>query len=139
MAAPTSLDIPEQAPASPLDGLLAVAAALRTGPDLEPTLNAVAASVATSLQVATVCINLYRPAFHDFEGVVVHGADVARRTLLGVTSPAEEWALLIDERFESRGAYFIPEGAFDWDSEIAISYVPDVQPSDDPNAWHAED
>ncbi|MEA2294798.1 MAG: hypothetical protein QOE86_2437 [Solirubrobacteraceae bacterium] len=126
-------------PASPLDGLLAVAAALRTGPDLEPTLHAVAASIAASMRVATVAINLYRPAFHDFEVMVVHGSDRARETLLGVTSPAEEWALLIDERFARRGAYFIPDGAFDWDSAIAISYTPDVEPSDDPHAWRAED
>jgi diguanylate cyclase (GGDEF)-like protein/putative nucleotidyltransferase with HDIG domain len=122
-----------------VNGLLAVANALRAGPDLASTLNAVAASVAASMQVATVAINVYRPAFHDFEVVVVHGSHRARETLLGVTSPAEEWALLIDDRFQRRGAYFIPEGAFDWDAEIAISYTPDIEPSDDPQAWRAED
>jgi diguanylate cyclase (GGDEF)-like protein/putative nucleotidyltransferase with HDIG domain len=122
-----------------MDGLLAVAAAIRTGPDLEPTLRAVARSIAETLQWATVSINLYRPAFHDFQVEVVHGSPKAREALIGVASPAEEWAQLIDERFQRRGAYFIPDGAFDWDAEIAISYTPEIAPSDDPDAWSAED
>lgn len=129
---------PSASPAS-LDGLLAVTAALRTGPDLEPTLDAVAGSIAQTLGVATVAINLYRPAFHDFETVAVHGVEAARRLLLGARSPAEEWARLIDERFERRGAYFIPEGAFDWDSDGTVSYVPEVAGTGDPEAWTAED
>jgi hypothetical protein len=63
---------------TPLDGLLAVAAALRTGPDLALTLDAVAESIAATLRVATATINLYRPAFNDFETVAVHGSDAAR-------------------------------------------------------------
>jgi diguanylate cyclase (GGDEF)-like protein/putative nucleotidyltransferase with HDIG domain len=119
--------------------MLAVAAALRTGPELAPTLDAVARSVAAALRVATVAITLYRPAFDDFEVVAVHGAQRARELLLGVASPAEEWALLIDDRFRRRDAYFIPAGAFAWDTEVAISYVPDLPPSDEPDAWHPED
>lgn len=122
-----------------MDGLLAVAAALRTGPDLGPTLDAIAESTAATLGVATVAINLYRPAFHDFETVAVHGNADARRTLIGSRSPAEEWAQLIDERFERRGAYFIADGAFDWEVDATLSYVPDIPPSDDPDAWRAED
>jgi diguanylate cyclase (GGDEF)-like protein/putative nucleotidyltransferase with HDIG domain len=134
------LTVPPIAPAtSPLDGLLAVSAALRTSPDLEPTLKSVAESVAQTLKVATVAINLYRPAFHDFETVAVHGAEEARRLLLGSRSPAEEWAQLIDERFQRRGAYFIPHGAFNWEVDATLSYVPDISPSDDPDAWLAED
>ena len=142
-AAPTDLtSAPHSSTAPsefPLDGLLAVAAALRSSPDLAHTLHAVAGSVADSLQVRTVAINLYRPAFHDFQVVAVHGAQRARDLLLGLASPAEEWALLIDDRFRRRGAYFIAAGDFDWDAEIAVSYVPEIEPSDDPSAWHAED
>ncbi|MEJ7892643.1 MAG: HD domain-containing phosphohydrolase [Solirubrobacteraceae bacterium] len=132
-------------PASPapatssLDGLLAVTAALRTRPDLEPTLEAVADSIAHTLGVATVAITLYRPAFNDFETVAVHGAGAARRMLLGMRSPAEDWSLLIDERFERRGAYFIPDGAFDWDADARVSYVPVLAPTATPGAWTAED
>ncbi|MEA2180442.1 MAG: hypothetical protein QOG77_3739, partial [Solirubrobacteraceae bacterium] len=124
---------------TPVDGLLAVAAALRTGPDLALTLDAVAQSIAATLRVATATINLYRPAFDDFETVAVHGSDAARAALLGSRSPAEEWARLIDERFRHRGAYFIRDGEFDWDSGATLSYVPPIAPSDDPDAWRAED
>ena len=116
-----------------------MAAALRTGPDLGPTLDAIAESTAGTLGVATVAINLYRPAFHDFETVAVHGNAEAKRTLLGSRSPAEEWAQLIDDRFERRGAYFIADGSFDWEHDATLSYVPDIAPSDDPDAWRAED
>ncbi len=119
--------------------MLAVAAALRTSPDLRRTLDAIAESIAGTLAVDTVAINLYRPAFDDFETVAVHGNAGARRTLLGSRSPAEEWAQLIDERFERRGAYFIADGAFDWENDATLSYVPDIAPSDDPDAWRAED
>ncbi len=124
---------------SPLDGLLAVAAALRTGPDLEPTLDAIARSIAQTMGVATAAINLYRPAFNDFETVAVHGNAEARRTLMGARSPAEEWAQLIDDRFERRGAYFIGDGEFDWELGATLSYVPPIAESDDPDAWRAED
>src|SRR3954465_5431769 len=73
-----------------LDGLIAVAGALRTGPDLEPALTALAASVAASLEGATVSINLYRPAFNDYEVRVVHGDQAVRAALLGVSTPAEQ-------------------------------------------------
>src|SRR4051812_36075387 len=112
---PTALSTLTAVPAEPsLDGLLAVAAALRTGADLQPTLDATCRSIAASLDVGCVAINRYRPAFHDFEVVIVHGSDRARETLLGIASPAEEWALLIDDRFARRGAYFIPYDGFDW-------------------------
>src|SRR3954449_12346992 len=135
IAAPT----PPAVPAEPsLDGLIAVAAALRTGADLEPTLDAVCRSIAASLGVGCVAINRYRPAFHDFEVGVVHGSDRARETLLGIASPAEEWAMLIDDRFDRRGAYFIPHDGFDWGA-IEVSYVPEIEASSDPDAWHPED
>jgi diguanylate cyclase (GGDEF)-like protein len=136
---PLAASIPPAVRSEPsLDGLLAVAAALRTRADLETTLDAVCRSIAASLGVGCVAINRYRPAFDDFEVVVVHGSDRARETLLGVASPAEEWSLLIDDRFARRGAYFIPCDGFDWGA-IGVSYVPEIEPSDDPHAWHPED
>ena len=135
---PTTAATPAAA-GSPIDGLLAVAAALRTSPDLGPALERIAASVADAVGVATVTINLYRAATHDFETVAVHGSHAARSTLLGSRSPGEEWAQLIDERFERRGAYFIKDGEFDWEGDATLSYVPPIPPSDDPDAWRAED
>ena len=109
------------------------------GPDLQATLSRVAASVCHALDFATAVINLYRPAWDDFETVVVHGSPQAREVLLNSTSTSAEWALLLDERFNTSGAYFIPHGSFDWDQQVELSYVPDIEVSDDPEAWHPED
>ena len=46
---------------------------------------------------------------------------------------------LLDERFARRGAYFVPAGKFDWEALGVHSYVPRLAPSDDPDAWRAED
>jgi diguanylate cyclase (GGDEF)-like protein/putative nucleotidyltransferase with HDIG domain len=127
------------APASPLDGLLAVAAALRTSPELEPMLDAVAGCVSTAIGFGTVAINLYRPAYDDFEALAVHGNAAARRALLGTTSPSAAWARLVDPRFLRRGVYVLPAGTYDWDGDSAITYVPEIAPSDDPDAWDADD
>ena len=109
------------------------------GPDLQATLSRVAASVCDALGFATAVINLYRPAWDDFETVVVHGSPQAREVLLHSTSTAAEWALLLDERFNTYGAYFIRHGTFDWDQQVELSYVPEIEVSADPGAWHPED
>jgi len=119
--------------------LLAVAAALRTGSDLDPTLATMAESVAATLGVATATIVLYRPAFHDFETVAVHGSQEARRALLGTRAAAEEWAQLLDERFGRRGAYFIPAGRCDPDPHPTPRDVADLEPSEAPDAWQPGD
>jgi diguanylate cyclase (GGDEF)-like protein len=46
---------------------------------------------------------------------------------------------LLHERFARRGAYFVPADEFDWDGLGVDSYVPRIAPSDDPDAWRAED
>ncbi|MGH2949818.1 MAG: hypothetical protein ACRDPC_26755 [Solirubrobacteraceae bacterium] len=61
---------------------------------LEPVLRAVARTTAASLGFRTTVINLYRPAWDDFETVVVHGSDEARAVLLGQTSTRDDRAPL---------------------------------------------
>ena len=90
----------------------------RPGPrapyELGPVLQQIARTTARSLGFRTTVINLYRPAWDDFEVVVVHGTDEARRVLLGQPSSWEDWTPLLDARFERGGAYFIAHGEFDW-------------------------
>ena len=78
-----------------------------TGYDLEPVLRTVARTTAACLGFGTAVINLYRPAWDDFHTVVVEGSEEASRLLLGQSSTAEDWALLLDERYERRGAYVL--------------------------------
>jgi diguanylate cyclase (GGDEF)-like protein len=115
----------------------------RPGPrapyELGSVLQQIAGTTARSLGFRTIVINLHRPAWDDFQTVVVHGSDEARRVLLGQSSTWEEWTPLLDERFERGGAYFIEQDAFDWSQDGLLSYVPEMSTLEGPDAWHPED
>jgi diguanylate cyclase (GGDEF)-like protein len=108
-----------------------------SGYDLEPVLRTVARTTAACLGFGTAVINLYRPAWDDFRTVVVEGSDEARRLLLGQISTPEEWAVLLDERYERRGAYVLQD--FDWSQDPMTTYVPPGETSADPDAWDPDD
>jgi diguanylate cyclase (GGDEF)-like protein len=105
--------------------------------ELEPVLQTVARTTAACLGFGTAVINLYRPAWDDFHTVVVQGSDEARGLLLGQTSTADDWALLLDRRFERRGAYVVQD--FDWSQDRMATYVPPIEASEDPDRWQPED
>ena len=123
---------------SPLRGLVEVTRLLRAREDLPALLDAVARTIGESLGYGTVAVNLYRPAWDDFEVTTVYGNDAARSVLLGNTRPGEDWTVLLSERFERRGAYVVQSGAVDWDS-LGPSYVPHGERPSDPDAWDPED
>ncbi|MGN6378700.1 MAG: sensor domain-containing diguanylate cyclase [Gaiellales bacterium] len=124
---------------SRLRGLLEVTRLVRDETDTGRLLDAIAATIAESLGYDTVVINLYRPAWNDFEVTTVHGNEDARAELLGDTLPWEAWSPLLDERYCRGGAYLIPHGTFDWTNDTGRRYVPGWTPSDDPDAWHPDD
>ncbi|HYZ76934.1 MAG TPA: sensor domain-containing diguanylate cyclase [Gaiellaceae bacterium] len=121
-----------------LRGLLAVTSLVRGEDDLDAVLEAIARTIAECLGFGTVAINLYRPAWDDFQVTNVYGNPGAREALLGDARDLASWQPLLDERFLRRGAYLIPHEHFDWAADVA-TFVPDIEPSDDPNAWHPED
>jgi diguanylate cyclase (GGDEF)-like protein len=123
---------------SPLRGLVEVTRLLRAREDLPALLDAVARTIGESLGYRTVAVNLYRPAWDDFEVTTVYGNEEARSALLGYARPGDDWTVLLSERFERRGAYVVPSGSVDWDS-LGPSYVPQGQPASDPDAWDPED
>jgi diguanylate cyclase (GGDEF)-like protein len=135
----------EPGPLARLRGLLEAARAVRSGGDLQPLLDAIARVISVSLGFGTVVINLHRPAWDDFEVAIVHGSDEGRRVLLGTSRSWESWHALLDPRFERGGAYFIPEGQFEWDTEGTVSYVPPtagrLMPAGNHSGedWHPED
>src|SRR5436190_14780791 len=110
---------------------------MSTAYELEPVLQTVARTTAACLGFATAVINLYRPAWDDFRTVVVEGSEDARRLLLGQTSTAEDWAVLLDGRFARRGAYVVQ--GFDWSQDRMATYVPPIQASTDPDRWQPDD
>ncbi len=111
----------------------------RTAYEIEPVLHAVARTMQACLGFGTVVVNLHRPAWDDFETVVVVGSDDARDVLLGQTSSTADWAPLLDPRFERRGAYHVKDGEYDWSQDPLTTWVPTMSTSADPDAWSPED
>jgi diguanylate cyclase (GGDEF)-like protein len=114
-------------------------ATVRDERDLQLVLEDVCRTIGALLGYGAVVVNVYRPAFDDMLTAAAVGSEQSVETLVGASSPAETWYPLLAERFERRGAYFVPGDEFDWDELGVETYVPDIEPSDDPNAWRAED
>jgi diguanylate cyclase (GGDEF)-like protein len=133
---------PEQSEAfgtSSVQALLEVTSVVRGEKDLPSALATIVKTVAEALEFKTVVLNLYRPEFDDFCVTDVYGSADARDALLGSTYEWSSWRQLLTERYRRGGAYLIPHGTFDWSQDIGTRYVPDLEPSDDPGAWHPED
>jgi diguanylate cyclase (GGDEF)-like protein len=123
---------------SPLRGLLEVTRLLRAREDLPALLDAVARTISETLGFRTVAVNLYRPAWDDFEVTTVHGNDAARKALIGNTREGAHLSVLLNDRFARRGAYYVPAGSVDWDS-LGPSYTPAGEREAHPDAWDPED
>jgi diguanylate cyclase (GGDEF)-like protein len=111
---------------------------LRARENLPALLDAVARTIGETLGYRTVAVNLYRPAWDDFEVTTVHGNDEARALLLGSVRERSDWTVLLADRFERRGAYSVLRGSVDWDS-LGVSYTPAGERPADPDAWDPED
>src|SRR2546425_652256 len=108
-----------------LRALLEVTRLVRGHDDLKTLLAAIARTVAHSLGYRAVVVNLYRPAWDDFEVTTVEGSDA--EILLGTTGSRESWQPLLDARFLRRGAFFVPNGEFDWSTLERATVVPDLE------------
>ena len=111
-------------------------ASVRDDADLQEVLEDVARAIGEVLGYRAVVINVYRSAFDDMLTAAAVGSDESLHALLGTISPQDTWTPLLADRFRRReGAYFVPDGEFDWDALGVDTYVPDLEPTDDPNAW----
>ena len=119
-------------------GLLELGSMVATT-DLSKLLDAIARTVSEALGWDTVVLNVYRPAWDDYEVQAVHGTAAAREALLGEATPWSTWAPLIADRFERRGAFLVHHGDFDWDSDRGVSYQPEPSDRVDAQAWHPDD
>src|ERR671938_282336 len=136
-SAPTAVE-KNQSTLTHLRGLLAVTSLVRGEDDLDAVLEAIALTIAECLGFGTVAVNLYRPAWDECQVTHVYGHPGAREALLGDARDLASLQPLLDERFLRRGAYLIPHEHFDWAADVA-TFVPDIEPTDDPDAWHPED
>jgi diguanylate cyclase (GGDEF)-like protein len=111
-------------------------ASVRDDADLQEVLEDVARAISEVLGYRTVVINVYRYAFDDMLTAAAVGSAESLHQLIGTISPQHTWTPLLADRFRRReGAYFVPDGEFDWDALGVDTYVPDLEPNDDPNAW----
>jgi GAF domain-containing protein len=122
-----------------LTGLLEVTRLVRSEQDLDALLPAIATAIGEAMGYGTVVISLYRPAWNDFRVETVHGSDEGREALLGRERTWAEWEPLFDLRFERNGCFLLPWDEFDWSWDSAVTFVPDIEMADGPDAWHPED
>jgi diguanylate cyclase (GGDEF)-like protein len=122
-----------------LTGLLEVTRLVRSERDLDALLPAVAAAISDGMGFGTVVISLYRPAFNDFRVETVHGSEDGREALLGRERTWAEWEPLFDLKFERHGCFFLPWDEYDWSWDTTVSFIPDLEIADGPDAWHPED
>src|SRR2546423_14638254 len=124
---------------SGVQALLEVTSVVRGERDLKSALATIVKTVAEALEFKTVVLNLYRREFDDFCVTDVYGSTEARNALLGSTYEWGSWKQLLTEEYRRGGAFLIPHGSFDWSVDVGKRYVPDVEPSGEPDAWHPED
>ncbi len=138
MAAPVTTGR-EAGTLSSLRALLDVAAVARTQDDLRRLLEAMAATIARELGFTAVIVNVYRPAWDDYEVVVAEDPDeAAREKLMGLkVSPVDLEKLLL-ERFRRHGAYLVPHDEFDF-SSLDMTWVAGTATAQGPDAWHPDD
>jgi diguanylate cyclase (GGDEF)-like protein len=107
---------------------------------IQSVLDAIARVLRETVGFAGVVVNVYRPQWDDYEAATVMGPPQMCAELLGQTYAASWIAVVLDERFERHGAYFVPDGAIDWETAvIGARWVPPPHTPDDPGAWHPGD
>jgi diguanylate cyclase (GGDEF)-like protein len=122
-----------------LTGLLEVTRLVRSEGDLDALLPAIAAAISDGMGFGTVVISLYRAAFNDFRVETVHGSEEGREALLGRERMWAEWEPLFDLKFERHGCFFLPWDEYDWSWDTTVSFIPEIETADGPDAWHPED
>src|SRR3954467_14357636 len=133
---PRGLKQKESRGSSSVPAPLEVTRVVRGERDLKSALATIVTTVAEALEFKTVVLNLYRPEFDDFCVTDVYGSLEARDALLGSTYEWGSWKQLLADEYQRGGAYLIPHGSFDWTDDIGKRYVPNVEPSEEPDAWH---
>ncbi len=105
--------------------------------DLATTLDAVAEGVVEVAGFRVAVVNLRQG--DAFEVVSVAGDDEVRAALLGTADSREQWERLLEHSQDLCGLRFIDHGTEIPPSDDIFSWVPDIEPLDDPDAWHPLD
>jgi hypothetical protein len=123
-----------------LQALMEVTRVVGCDESIQTVLDAIARVLTETVGFAGVVINVYRPQWDDYEAATVVGPDKMVDDLLGATYEASWIHVVLDERFDRRGAYFIPEGSLDWEAaDIGARWMPTPTEVDDDGAWRPGD
>ncbi len=122
-----------------LRGLLDAARAVVDEAGLDALLGEIVRTIADDLGWAVV-INLYRPAWDDFVVATTHGlVPEGVELLTGATYDWAMWTPLLDDRFERRGAYFVPAGEPVDQHPDFVTFTSPLAELDAPDAWRGDD
>jgi hypothetical protein len=122
--------------ASPLEALLELSRSASEDA-LPRVLSTVAETIHRSAGFASVVLNIFRPAWDDYEAALIIGQDGVE-ALAGTTIPRTTLEPLLRTPQRLPGVFFLPAESGLWEG-IESSFVPDLPPSDEPDAWQAED
>ena len=105
-------------------------ASVRDETDLQEVLEDVARAIGEVLGYRAVVINVYRPAFDDMLTAAAVGSDESIRAAARHDLAARHLDAAAGRALRRReGAYFVPDGEFDWDALGVDTYVPDLEPA----------
>jgi diguanylate cyclase (GGDEF)-like protein len=123
-----------------LQALMEITRVVGGDESIQSVLDAIARTLTETVGFAGVVINVYRPQWDDFEAATVVGSPAMVEDLLGATYEASWINVVLDERFDRRGAYFIPEGSLDWKAaDVGARWMPEPTDADDDGAWRPGD
>jgi diguanylate cyclase (GGDEF)-like protein len=106
---------------------------------LEDFLVTVADTVCRTAGFSTVVLNLFRPAWDDYEAALVVGQPESVDALLGTAAPRSAFArILRDAEQRLPGVFFLPEESGFW-NDLDDVFTPNLTPSEHPDAWLAGD
>ena len=123
---------------TPLESLLDLARCAG-GDSLPVILTTVAETIRSVAGFGAVVVNLYRPAWDDYEVVLVLGSEECREALDGTTGSSESWNRLFScERQVLPGVFFLT-GASEFWADPPNTFTPDLPRTGDPDAWQPDD
>jgi diguanylate cyclase (GGDEF)-like protein len=123
-----------------LQALMEVTRVVGGDESIQSVLDAIARVLTETVGFAGVVINVYRPQWDDYEAATVVGPGRMVEQLLGATYEASWINVVLDERFDRRGAHFIPEGSLDWEAvDVGARWMPQPASREDDRAWRPGD
>jgi diguanylate cyclase (GGDEF)-like protein len=123
---------------SRLEVLLELSSSARQDP-LPSVLETVADIVCRTAGFRAVVLNLFRPAWDDYEVALVVGQQESVEALMGTSTPRSGFRRIFAEA-EQRlpGVFFLSEDSTFWNDLDAV-FTPDLSNSKDPDAWRSGD